>query len=186
MIGLRSGAVKNVDDTLPYGGQPQPFPSWEKDMSLRDAMPISNVQIYQELARRIGLEEMKRAVNGFRYGNAEIGDVVERFWLDGPLRISAVEQVDFLRRMLDGELDLPRDVLNAVKEITILESTSDYKLHGKTGWSPPDRIGWFVGWVTKDGVDYPFALNMEIENQEQLPMRIDLGKALPGASGDFA
>jgi len=176
LIGLSGGAVESVDVILPYGGQPQPFLSWEKDMSLREAMPISNVPIYQELARRIGLEEMTRAVEAFSYGNAEVGEVVDRFWLDGPLKVSAVEQVDFLRRMLAGELGLPRDVLNAVEEITLLESSPDYKLHGKTGWGSTENIGWFVGWVAKDGVDYPFALNMDIANQEQLPVRIALAK----------
>src|SRR5690606_24934088 len=29
LIGLAVGAVDNVDEILPYGGAPQPFPSWE-------------------------------------------------------------------------------------------------------------------------------------------------------------
>src|SRR5690606_11443426 len=56
MIGLAAGAVKSVDEVLPYGGQPQPFDTWERDMGLREAISLSNVPIYQELARRIGLE----------------------------------------------------------------------------------------------------------------------------------
>ncbi len=176
LIGLHSGVIKNVDEVLPYGGQPQPFPSWEKDMSLREAMPISNVPIYQELARRVGLHEMKTAVQKLNYGNGEIGDVVDRFWLDGPLQISAVEQVDFLRRMVGGELELPDGVIDAVKEITMLESGPGCKLHGKTGWGQIQDVGWFVGWVEKDGVNYPFALNMNINNAEQLPTRIKVAK----------
>ncbi len=176
LIGLSSGTVKNVDEVLPYGDQPQPFPSWEKDMSLREAMPISNVPVYQELARRIGLDEMTSAVQKLDYGNGETGDVVDRFWLDGPLQISAVEQADFLRRMLDGKLDLPAGVIDAVKEITMLESGPGYKLHGKTGWGQIQDVGWFVGWVEKDGVNYPFALNMNINNAEQLPTRIKVAK----------
>ncbi len=176
LIGLRSGAVENVDEVLPYGGQPQPFPNWENDMSLRRAMPISNVPIYQELARRIGLEEMRKAVKDLNYGNREIGDVVDRFWLDGPLQISAVEQVDFLRCMLDEKLGVPQDMTSSVKEITLLESTPDYELHGKTGWGQVGNVGWFVGWVTKDGVSFPFALNMNISGKEQLPIRIEIAR----------
>jgi beta-lactamase class D len=54
LIGLSSGAVKSVDEVLPYGGKPQPIKAWEHDMGLREAIKISNVPIYQELARRIG------------------------------------------------------------------------------------------------------------------------------------
>ena len=54
LIGLSTGAVASVDEVLPYGGKPQPFKAWEQDMSLRDAIKVSNVPVYQELARRIG------------------------------------------------------------------------------------------------------------------------------------
>jgi beta-lactamase class D len=60
LIGLSVGAVKSVDDVLPYGGKPQPFDAWEKDMGLREAIALSNVPIYQELARRVGLERKKQ------------------------------------------------------------------------------------------------------------------------------
>ena len=53
LIGLSAGAVKSVDEVLPYKGHPKPFSkAWEKDMGLREAIAMSNVPIYQELARR--------------------------------------------------------------------------------------------------------------------------------------
>src|SRR4051812_48980124 len=54
LIGLDCGSVANVDEVLPYGGKPQPFPEWEHDMSLREGIKISNVPVFQELARRTG------------------------------------------------------------------------------------------------------------------------------------
>jgi len=95
LIGLSAGAIKTVDDVLPYGGKPQPFPSREKDMSLREAITISNVPVYQELARRTGLKTMQQNVNKLSYGNMEIGKQVDNFWLVGPLKISAIEQTQF-------------------------------------------------------------------------------------------
>ena len=56
LIGLSTGAISSVDEVLPYGGKPQPFKAWEQDMGLRDAIKVSNVPVYQELARRIGLD----------------------------------------------------------------------------------------------------------------------------------
>jgi beta-lactamase class D len=62
LIGLSVEAVRNVDDVLPFGGKPQPFDAWEKDMGLREAITLSNVPTYQELARRIGLEKMRENI----------------------------------------------------------------------------------------------------------------------------
>ena len=55
LIGLTVGAVSGVDDPLPYTGPPEPFiKAWARDMGLREAIALSNVPIYQALARRIG------------------------------------------------------------------------------------------------------------------------------------
>ena len=51
--------MKSVDEVLPYGGKPQPRKEWERDMGLREAIKMSNVPIYQELARRIGIVRMR-------------------------------------------------------------------------------------------------------------------------------
>ena len=69
-------------------------------MGLRKAIAISNVPIYQELARRIGLERMKHYLKSFEYGNTDTGEIIDRFWLDGPLEISALEQVNFLKKFI--------------------------------------------------------------------------------------
>ena len=61
LIGLDVSAVKSVDEVLPYGGKPQRIKEWERDMGLREAIKMSNVAIYQELARRIGIERMRKA-----------------------------------------------------------------------------------------------------------------------------
>ncbi len=57
---------------------------WEHDMGLRDAIKISNVPIYQELARRIGLERMKAGVEKLDYGNKDIGEVVRSILASRP------------------------------------------------------------------------------------------------------
>lgn len=176
LVGLDTGAVKDVDEILPYGGKPQRIKEWERDMGLRDAIKISNVAIYQELARRIGLERMRAGVKKLGYGNMEIGDVVDRFWLDGPLAISAVEQTQFLSRLVDEKLPVTRDATAAVKDITLVEKTDDYELHAKTGWQFEEKLGWWVGWVVRDGKVYPFALNIDLPDDATAAKRIPLGR----------
>lgn len=186
LIGLDVGAVKSVDEILPYGGKPQRLKEWERDMGLRDAIKVSNVPVYQELARRIGIERMREGVKKLGYGNTEIGSIVDRFWLDGPLAISAVEQTEFLDRLVKGSLPLRPDALRAVKEITLLEKTDTYELHAKTGWwvgPTAPQIGWWVGWIERDNKVYPFALNIDMLKDEDAAKRIPLGRECLKALG---
>ncbi len=180
LIGLSVKAVASVDTVLPYRSDAPPFsPAWEKDMGLREAIVVSNVPIYQELARRIGLERMQDAVNRLDYGNRQIGTVVDTFWLRGPLAISAVEQTRFLDRLASLALPFPRRAQRAVRDITVVERGRGWRLHAKTGWQngPNPGVGWWVGWVEKEGRPYPFALNLDIRQRSDGEARQRIGRA---------
>jgi beta-lactamase class D len=185
LIGLSARAVRDVDEVLPYGGKPQPVKTWEKDMSLREAIAASNAAVYQELARRVGLPRLREGVRKLDYGNTEIGTVVDEFWLEGPLEISAVEQARFLARLAQNQVPYPLEVQATVKELVRLERSGDATLYGKTGWVnvPRPGVGWWVGWVEKGGRVYAFALNLDIRQNTDAPKRIELGKASLQALG---
>jgi beta-lactamase class D len=185
LIGLSVGAVRSVDEVLPYGGRPQPFKAWEKDMGLREAIALSNVPIYQSLARRIGLARMKEALSRLDFGNGQVGASVDTFWLKGPLKISAVEQTRFLAKLAQGTLPFPPPVQESVRDIVRIEQRGDWVLYGKTGWenAPDQGVGWWVGWVQKGDRIYAFALNMDIRQAADAAKRIELGKASLGALG---
>lgn len=186
LIGLSVGAVASVDDVLPYKGPAQPLvKAWAKDMGLREAIALSNVPIYQELARRIGLERMKENVTRLDYGNAEIGAIVDNFWLVGPLKISAVEQTRFLAKLAQDALPFPSDLQKSVREIVLLEQGANWELYGKTGWenAPDPGLGWWVGWVQQESRVYAFALNIDIQTAADANKRVELGKASLRALG---
>ena len=189
LIGLATGAANSVNEIIPYGGQPQPYKHWEQDMGLADAIRISNVPVYQELARRIGLERMRDHITKLQYGNAATGAVVDTFWLKGPLAISAVEQTRFLARLAQGSLPLATDVQAQVRNIILLEQGKDWALYAKTGTAitPSPDIGWWVGWVVKNRQTQPrvysFAVNIDLLQQGDAAKRIALGKASLKALG---
>jgi beta-lactamase class D len=174
LIGLTVKAVQNIDEPLPYGGEPQPIKAWEKNMGLREAIKISNVPIYKELARRIGIGRMKTNVALMNYGNEDIGNTVDTFWLKGPLKISALEQTIFLSKLAQKTLPFPKEIQSTVHEIVKLEEGGDWKLYGKTGWA--DNIGWWVGWVNKNNNIFSFAVNIDMTDMKDAPKRIFLGK----------
>jgi beta-lactamase class D len=74
-------------------------------MSMREAIGASAVPIYQELARRIGLERYQQWLARLGFGNRQTGAALETFWLDGPRQISAIEQARFVANLAQGKLD---------------------------------------------------------------------------------
>lgn len=188
LIALQTGAVKDLAEILTYGGTKQPFPQWERDMNLRDAFKVSNVPVYQGVARRIGLDRMRQWIGRLDYGNQEVGTAVDQFWLKGPLKVSAIEQTRFLARLAQGQLPVKPEVLAQVKDISTVETTDVYVLHAKTGWcnsTNPD-LGWYVGWIERKdtGNLYAFALNIDMPNpKSDTQKRIPLARACLTALG---
>ena len=127
---------------------------------------------YQELARRVGLERMTEWVQKVRYGKMDItAKTLDNFWLYGNSRISQVEQIGFMRRVVGGDVPFSKRNLGILKNLMLLDSKPTYKLYGKTGWAgypndvqpPPGwkEIGWFVGYVETADTVYYFATNVE-------------------------
>ena len=186
LIGLSLGAVRSVDEVIPYIGDANPFMrEWLEPMGLRGAMKVSNVPLYQELARRIGLQRMGEAIARLGYGNQQIGTNVTTFWLRGPLAISAVEQTRFLSRLAHRTLPFPDQAQRQVAEITRLDSGPGWSLHAKTGWqnAPGAGVGWWVGWVQRGKQITPFALNIAMAGAADAPKREQLGRSSLQALG---
>ena len=91
------------------------------------------------------------------------------FWLNGGLRISADEQIEFLKKLYKNELEFPQRSMDIVKQIMIYDQTEDYIIRAKTGWAlrVEDQIGWFVGYVEKGSDVYFFATNLQSKEPEE-------------------
>lgn len=178
LIALETGAVKDADEMFRYDGKPRPVKVWERDMTLREALTASNVPIYQELARRIGLASYRTWLERLDYGNRETGMAFERFWLDGPLAISAVEQTRFLALLARGRLPASSRSQAIVRDMMRVEEKGPRTLFAKTGWD--GKLGWWVGWVEHGDRVTTFALNIDMTAIGEAPKRMAAGKALLG------
>ncbi|HYN86087.1 MAG TPA: penicillin-binding transpeptidase domain-containing protein [Pyrinomonadaceae bacterium] len=172
LIGLDSGVIRDADFRIKWdkekypsdGADYEPFKSWWRDHTLRTAFRNSVVWYYRELATRVGPERMKSYVESFAYGDANTSGPVDQFWLNNTLKISADEQLEFLRRLEAGRLPVSRRALDTVREVMVLEETPRYALRAKTGGgevAPGRVIGWYVGYVTTADNTYFFAANIE-------------------------
>jgi len=153
MIALEVGAIDGVDATLPWDGVTRNFDSWNQDHDLRSAMENSVVWYFQEIARRIGLAAMTSWVERLDYGDRQIGEEVDLFWLDGPLTISPAEEVAFVDRLLHGRLPVSDTTAMSVREIVPAKPIGDVSVRGKTGTCVFDDerepYAWLVGWVER-------------------------------------
>ncbi len=151
MIGLETGVVDDPESALPWDGKEYANPDWNRDHTLRSAMQASCFPCFQRIAREVGEERMRDWLGRLNYGNRDMSGGVDRFWLMGGLRISPLEQVEFLRRFARGQLPISERTADFVREIITLDVGEGHVLYGKTGSAmPPEyeiEIGWFVGFV---------------------------------------
>lgn len=182
LIALETGVVPDEHTLVAWDSVERFVPAWNADTDLRHAFANSTVWYYQEIARRIGKKRMQEYIKKFHYGNKNISGGIDKFWLTGGLRISPEEQVQFLRHLHSGMLPVSQRTLGIVKDIFIREKTEEYTLSGKTGWGMVDStdIGWFVGWVEREGNTWFYAVAIQSTNaNKQFPeARIAIAKSI--------
>ena len=163
LISLELGIVPDTSQMTKWDGVVRERPEWNRDQNMMSAFQVSAVWYYRRLARLTGKERMRDYMRKIHYGNEDISGGVDQFWLGSSLRISADEQVDFLRRMLDGQLPFSARSMQLLEEIMVVSRSGDEVLRGKTGMGGPagSRLNWFVGYLERAGTRYIFATNIE-------------------------
>jgi beta-lactamase class D len=155
---------KTVDPTI-----------WERD---------SVIWYSREITRRLGAEKFAAHVGAFGYGNGDVSgtpgkdDGLTGSWVDSSLTIAPTEQVDFLRRLLDGGLPISAKAHAMTMAILPEFSASGWTVQGKTGSTryrkssataaQKQAIGWFVGWAEKGGRRIVFA-RLAVDGKQEGP-----------------
>ena len=171
LIFLETGVITDQNTpVMKWDGTKYDWPGWNEDQTLRSAMKSSVVWFFQEDARKVGKERMLKYVNLFDYGHKDISKGVDVFWLEDGMKISQMEQINFLRKFYSYSLPVKKRNIDIVKEIIELEKTENYRLSGKTGMAARDgqKIGWLIGYVETKGNIYFFATNIEQKDPSDL------------------
>lgn len=175
LIGLDSGSVSSSDSTFIWDGKDRGVSAWNRDHTLKSAFAVSCVWCYQQIAREVGAARYESALADIDYGNQQVGEQVDQFWLNNDLQISAIEQIAFLRNVYNYSLPFANEHVDILKDIMLVEETPDYVLRAKSGWTGGElAVGWYVGFVEKGEDAWLFAMNMKMERAEQAPLRRDL------------
>jgi len=165
LIGLENHKA-TTNEIFKWDGKKRTYPMWEKDMTLGEAMALSAVPVYQELARRTGLELMQKEVKRVNFGNTNIGTQVDNFWLVGPLKITPVQEVNFADDLAHNRLPFKLETQEEVKKMLLIKEVNGSKIYAKSGWGMDvtPQVGWLTGWVEQaNGKKIPFSLNLEMK-----------------------
>lgn len=164
LIALETKVAPTKDFVIEWDGIKYQYPEWNKDHTLESAFKNSVVWYFQELARKTGKARMATYLGELHYGNMDISQGIDTFWLEGNLKISAKEQLDLLVQLYKNELPFSKASQETVKEMMILEKNQKYTLRGKTG--TVTRLAdvyysWFVGYLEQKNNVYFFATNLK-------------------------
>jgi beta-lactamase class D len=179
VIALETGVVEDPDkDVFKWDGVTRSIEPWNKDHTLRSAIAVSAVPVYQEIARRIGAERMQKYLDLMDYGNRDIGGGIDQFWLTGKLRIDPMQQVDFVDRLRRGVLPVSKRSQDLVRDIMPVTKVGDAVIRAKSGLLGAEvgrpSLGWMVGWAEKGSAQTVFALNMDCLEPRHIPARMTI------------
>jgi len=188
LIGLETGVIPDEHYVWRWDGSPRALRSWEQDLDLAGALRVSCVPCFQDVARRIGSERMRRYLRDFGYGNQDVSAPIDQFWLTGNLRITPREQVALIHRMLAGELPVKMANVELLWRLLEIERGPGCSARGKTGLGSLDgrAIGWLAGYVERDGHRWVYATfvrsregaDLETETLRLIPLRSSITRAL--------
>jgi beta-lactamase class D len=175
LIALDLGIVDSADSPFTWDGVDRGVERWNRDQTLRTAYQVSCVWCYQEIARAAGADAYTTALTRMKYGNQNVGDEVDQFWLNGDLAISADEQIDFLRRLVFDGFGYDERHREILKDIMVAESGEGFTVYAKSGWTGPEPgVGWYVGYVEVDDETWLFAMNMHLVDAADATLRQEL------------
>lgn len=120
LIGLETGVISVPDEVFIWNGTDYGYQARNTDLSLQQAFRLSAVWVYQEIAIRIGRENMEYWLKQFDYGNMLTGPAINTFWLNGDIRISPLEKVQFLEKLYFERLPFQPKNQTKVKQLMLL------------------------------------------------------------------
>lgn len=188
LIGLETGVVKNEQQVFKWDGKPRDIEAMGKRLNATRRNASFCSSRISANCQRNWRSANAEIPNSFSYGNANIGGGIDKFWLEGQIRISAINQVMFLESLHLNSLPASKVNQLIVKETLVTEATPEYIVYSKTGYSGVGTeanpgIAWWIGWVEKGTDVYFFAFNMDINNESKLPTRKSIPKKIMANEG---
>ncbi len=171
VMAFDAGVLKDENDILKWDGKKNERAIANQDHNAKTWMSNSIVWFSQRLTSIIGEQKLKEYLRIFHYGNEDVSAGIMQAWLvppgaSGPaLKISAYEQVEFMKNLWLNKLAVSARAMQIARDITYIEtSPKGFVLSGKTGSNYYDnqnkmRFGWFIAHIDNGDKEYVVVTN---------------------------
>lgn len=138
-------------------------------MSIYQAFRLNSIPHFRALALNIGTDTLQRWVDSLKYGNKRLGRQLEQCWMNDTLKISADEQLGFMKRFYFRQHPFRESVQESVKKMMVVVNNSNYQLAYLQAavLNGTSTLAWVIGWIEENRHVYPFVLNFDA------PLRLD-------------
>jgi beta-lactamase class D len=172
VMAFDSGVLKDENQILKWDGIKGVRDVTNQDHNAKTWIRDSVVWFSQRITPLIGEKKLQKYLNDFKYGNKNISTGITEAWLVSPsdkrtgLKLSAYEQIDFMKKLWTDQLPVTKDSMRITRELTFLEnSPKGFKLSGKTGSGFYDKdhkvhLGWFVSHLKNKNQEYIVVSNL--------------------------
>jgi beta-lactamase class D len=170
VMAFDSGVLKDENQTLKWDGRKGFLESHNHDHSAKTWIRDSVVWFSQRLTPQLGKQKIEKYLQDFHYGNEDFSGGLIDAWLVSPgdkspaLKISAYEQVNFMKNLWTDQLPTSKRAMQITRDISFLElSPHGFNLSGKTGSNFYDHntdqdkrvgLGWFISHLEKGDQEY--------------------------------
>lgn len=164
LAGLETKTITPSNNLIHWNGIKTPYAAWNKDQTLCSAMQNSVNWYFDNLDNCMGINVLKEYMNKINYGNRRTSGLYSLI-NNNSLKISPVEQVQFLTRLYTNDVPFSYKSISYTKKSLLLKAENDQLLYGKTGTAEEfdgrRTNGWFVGCYINKGSLYVFATNIQ-------------------------
>jgi beta-lactamase class D len=177
LMAFNQGVIEQ-NTVFKWDGHQGEIPEHRQNQTPATWLKYSVLWVSQQITPQLGQARIKHYLAGFDYGNQDFsGDEnknngLTHAWLSSSLKISGIEQLNFLKSMLNNELPVSANAIRYTKEnlyLGKLDNGADY--YGKTGsgrygrnerYAHPSQLrdGWFVGFIEMGKQHYIFVSNL--------------------------
>jgi beta-lactamase class D len=149
--------------------------NWKHPADPARWMRDSVVWYSQQVTTALRMPRLQAYTRQFGYGNADVSGDAEHdgltlSWIGSSLKISPLEQVSFLRKLLARQLGIKPQAYDMTARLLAYQRIGGgWDVSGKTGSA--SGYGWYVGWAAKDGRTLVFAhlLRRDAGDPEEVP-----------------
>jgi len=120
---------------------------------------MDSTAYYQNIITQIGRKEILKNIDSIHYGKGVVSANLNEFWKDGSLKITADEQLGFIKKLFFKDLPFQKRSQEIFKKMMVKEENSNYTLSYLTSTDSLTNNTWVLGYEEENTHIYFFVLH---------------------------